>query len=221
MSDLMKVGPDYGGTGTFKPFTSGITAAQRVADAHARYFEAARSGNAFSVSGAAAGFAAASTMVSPLAAGTGVPVAGIFNPNNSGVLAVVMLATVTIVYGAATPTIGVPVFNFIPPSAGITATGSAGLPANLGNATGSSKCRGFSNAALTGSPAATMLRPVAGNVTVLVNATANNQMSVWSEEVAGMIVVPPGAFLGIALSAAGTGETVNGALVWEEVPYLI
>jgi glucan biosynthesis protein len=50
MSDLQKVGPDYGGSGTFKPFTADTTGAQRVQDAHARYFEAVRSGNVYALS---------------------------------------------------------------------------------------------------------------------------------------------------------------------------
>lgn len=41
MSDLMKVGPDWGTLGTFKPFTSGASGAQRVLDAHGRYYDSA------------------------------------------------------------------------------------------------------------------------------------------------------------------------------------
>src|SRR5256885_673401 len=53
MSDLQKVGPDYGGTGTFKPLTADISGAQRVQDAHARYFETTSRGNVFTAANSA------------------------------------------------------------------------------------------------------------------------------------------------------------------------
>lgn len=54
MSDLTKVGPDFGGTGTFKPFTSGISGGQRTTDAHGRYMDAALAGRLFTASNVAA-----------------------------------------------------------------------------------------------------------------------------------------------------------------------
>ncbi|MEO6293047.1 MAG: hypothetical protein ABIO88_10565, partial [Burkholderiaceae bacterium] len=54
MSDLQKVGPDFGNLGTFKPFTANISGGQRVADAHGRYLTAALEGRLFSASNVAA-----------------------------------------------------------------------------------------------------------------------------------------------------------------------
>lgn len=39
MSDLQRVGPVVGATGTSVPFTADVTGAQRIVDAHGRYFE--------------------------------------------------------------------------------------------------------------------------------------------------------------------------------------
>lgn len=52
----MKVGADFGGAGTFKPFTATISGAQRVSDTHARYMDAVLAGRVFSqaVTGGAA-----------------------------------------------------------------------------------------------------------------------------------------------------------------------
>lgn len=56
MSDLQRVGPVFGGTGTAPPFTADISGAQRVQDAHGRYFDSAmRNQMYFATSGGAAG----------------------------------------------------------------------------------------------------------------------------------------------------------------------
>lgn len=54
MSELMKIGPDFGGLGTFKPFTGNISGGQRVADAHGRYMTAALEGRLFTACNVAA-----------------------------------------------------------------------------------------------------------------------------------------------------------------------
>lgn len=54
MSDLQRVGPIYGGSGTAPPFTAGITGAQRTQDAHGRYMQAVLEGRVFSASNVAA-----------------------------------------------------------------------------------------------------------------------------------------------------------------------
>ena len=53
MSDLMKVGPNYGGTGVATPYTAGFSGQQRVSDAHGRYLQAVMENRAFYMSGAA------------------------------------------------------------------------------------------------------------------------------------------------------------------------
>lgn len=54
MSDLQRVGPVFGGTGTAPPFTAGLSGSQRVQDAHGRYTDAALAGRLFSASNVAA-----------------------------------------------------------------------------------------------------------------------------------------------------------------------
>jgi hypothetical protein len=45
MSDLQRVGPLAGAVGTAQPFTADSTAAQRVTDAHSRYWDSVKNGN--------------------------------------------------------------------------------------------------------------------------------------------------------------------------------
>lgn len=54
MSDLQRVGPVFGGSGTAPPFTATVTGAQRVADAHGRYMSASLEGRVFTAQNVAA-----------------------------------------------------------------------------------------------------------------------------------------------------------------------
>ena len=72
-------------------------------------------------------------------------------------------------------------------------------------------------AAITGSSAGIVLRPL-GQGSYSPSAVANGALATFFEETAGSIIVPPGAFLGIAGSATTAG-LVQAAMSWCEIDW--
>jgi len=207
--DQGKVGPVTGGDGTVQNLRLGRDSAIVTQDAHARYQEAVVRGNVYT--GTAIQITIVAANNSPLGAG-GTPVVGIFNPTSSGKNAVIWRAVAATASGtpAAQPFC---IWNVIPAPAGITAAGTSGVN-NFTFAAAGSQMKLFSNAAWTGSSAATALRPI-GGITAVAAGSTNPTVS---EETAGEIVVPPGAAAGIACgNAAGTTWILSASMTWEEV----
>jgi len=217
-----QVGEVRGAAGTNPNFRQGAYCEQIVNDTGlGRYFEAVRWGRAFSLSTPAAGVAGAATQISPLAAVTGTPLVGIFNPTGSNKAAAILSAAVFFTNNGAAIT-GVPgvVWNVIPNPAGITAAGGAGaVSARLDN-TAASAMRTFVNVVPTGLVGATMLRYIEGGAALVPSSTTING-SGWqfSEETAGRILVSPGAFAGLATSIGLTSYNVGASMVWAEVDW--
>lgn len=209
MSDLMKVGPDYGGTGTFKPFTAGITAAQRTIDAHGRYFDTTMRGNVYfaNVNGAAA------TAFTGGAAGT--PLVGLYNPANSGKMFSILAASVGIRVSASAA--GVATFNLWGgPS--VLPTGTRTNPTNmLSLAASGSAAACFVNTAMTSSTAIAQLFPVASYYWA---TAANANLASNFVDIGGAVIVTPGNLVALGATAALTSATYDASLVWEELPYL-
>lgn len=181
-----------------------------VQDGNGRYYEMAYRGQLFTASTAAAGVTIAATHVSPLAAATGTPLLGIFNPVNSGVNLMILRAKVATVSG--TPG-GEFVWNVIPNPAGIT---SATFVQGLGNKSfavgGFGKA--YTNTALTGSALATMFRPLGGPAAIAAGAGTYSVEEVTD----GDMVIAPGGFAGIAATAAGTTHIAAASITWAELP---
>jgi hypothetical protein len=214
MSDLQRVGPVYGGTGTAPPFTASISGAQRTTDAHGRYFEAVRSGNVWTLTTAYAGV----TLVAASAIGQTAwsPIVGIFNPANSGKNCVVVAGMAN--YLSGTPTAGGLVWGFVAPTTAVTATGGNGAVNALTLTTGGSAAKTFVMSAMTGSAASAILAPFP--VSPFAGAiAASTPLGAWSD-VAGLFVCPPGACIGIT-GTLGTATVCAGFLAWEEVPVLV
>jgi hypothetical protein len=213
MSDLQRVGPVYGGTGTAPPFTAGITAAQRVQDAHGRYAEAVRNGSVWTLSTAYAGV----TLVAASAIGQTAwsPIVGIFNPANSGKNCNILLGFASYISG--TPTAGGIVWGFVPANAGVTATGGNGAVNALTLTTGGSTAKTFIMSAMTGSAASAILAPFPASP--FAGAIAATTPLGALQEVGGLFNCPPGACLGIT-GTLGTATLLQGFLAWEEVPVL-
>lgn len=209
MSDLQVRGPLYGGTGTASPFTADSTGAQRTTDAHARYLDAVRNGNVFQLSVAAG----AATAYTGAAAGT--PLAAIMNPLGSGKLAVVLavgLASRVAASGAGTVT-----FNLWG-GVSVNPTGTATSPLNLLSLVNSgASCRGFANAALTGSTALGLLLPLASYYWA---TAAGAIIAPTFFDVAGLAVAIPGNMIALGATAALTSATYDVSIIWEEIPYL-
>lgn len=204
-----KVGPVTGADQTAQELRMGRSAELIVADGHAVYQESVSRGGVFTVSVVQATIATANN--SPLGAG-GTPLVGIFNPANSPKNLVVLRAVIGTASGtpAAQPFC---VWNVIPAPAGITAAGAQGVNNFTFQAAGS-VAKSFSNSAITGSVAATALRIIGGTAAIAAGAGIYSV----TEDTKGEIVVPPGAFAGIACgNGAGTTWIVSAALSWEEV----
>lgn len=212
MSDLQRVGVVNGGTGTAPPFTAGITGAQRVSDAHGKYFDAVWGGRVFFLSAAAA----AATAYAGGAAGT--PFIAIHNPANSGKLISLLVVTYgNAVAASAAGTVRASVYG----GPSVIPTGTQTPPNSaLSLSVGGSVAKGFVNTALTGSTALTLL----GTLGSYYWATAAGAAEVTTPgfcDIGGLWVAAPGNQLAFGFSAALTSATWEGALYWEELPYLL
>lgn len=179
-----------------------------ISELQGKYGELVSRGQVFCFGAAAVTYAA--TGNTPLAAGTGVPVVGILNPANSTVNCQILGVWITTTSG--TP--GGPFYwNVIPNPTGITAAGSTPISLLTFNSAGS-VAKAFANAALTGSAAATYLRPIGGPAAVAAGAGLYGV----AEDTAGGIVVQPGAFAGVAGTAVGTSHVISSGMIWAEIP---
>lgn len=176
---------------------------------HGRYYEITKRGAVYCATTPAVGVTAGATNVSPLAANTGVPLIGLYNPLGSSVDLSILKAWVQSISG--TPG-GAVVWNVIPAPANITAAGSQGLNAYTFITGGQAKV--FANAAITGSPLATVYRPLAGITAVASGAGQGGGL----EEMAGDLIIRPGQFAGLAVAAAGTTWVLTAGVEWAEYP---
>jgi hypothetical protein len=206
MSDMQRVGPVFGTTGSEAPFTAGITGAQRVQDAHGRYMEAVRSGNVYKVS-VAGGAATAYT-----GAAGGTPLIGVHNPPNSGVILAVLAASINgRAQASAAGTVGVNLWAG--PSA--TPTGTVTAPTNLWSLSpAGSAALGFSNTALTGSTALGLMMSL---LTYYWATAAAAAFAPGFFDIGGLIVLAPGNQVTLGATAALTSATYDASLIYEEI----
>jgi hypothetical protein len=209
MSDLMKVGSDWGLPGTFKPFTSGVSGAQRVTDAHARYLDAVMAGRVFY--GTVAGGAA--TAYTGGAAGT--PFIGVHNPANSNKLLVLLgVSVASRVAASAAGTVGFNVWagpSVLPTGTVTPATNALSLAAS------GSASRLFLNTALTGSTALALALPLGSYYWA---TAAGAIIAPTFFDVAGLVVAAPGNQFTFGGTAALTSATYDVAAYWEEIPFM-
>lgn len=215
MSDLQKVGFDYGGSGTFKPFTADITSAQRVQDAHARYFDAVRNGGVYGVSARGLTLAAGQGYAQAAAATINF---AFWNPLNSGKMLVLMKFSFATVSG--TPAAGEVNYQI---SAGNSITSTAnGVHVNTytGAIVGSvaKSWVKASAAAIAGNTAFNDLRPAFAQTAT---AAANPITSLATDNIDGEIVLQPGMAFTFGVGGAGTTHVASVGLMWEELPFLV
>lgn len=201
-------------TGGDAKFRSDPTSASVITAAHGELWEAARLGRVFLVASAVG--ATLNGQTNPLGA-AGTPLVAIHNPPGNTKAAVIWKAFCSLICGAsATPVL--PVWNYIPAPAGITAAGGSAAVNMLLGGQGSSM-KTFVGAALTGSAAATFLRPFMGNFNDPRHAgtTSETSAGILVEETNGGIIVPPGVCL--IANAAPAGAAVTGCIgfIYEEV----
>lgn len=229
MSDLMKVGPDWGTSGTFKPFTSGISGSQRTSDAHARFMDANLSGRVFST-GTAAGLSISNVTFTLATTGnTATPIIGVWNPVTSPVNLVIWQAILAVYQTSLTAMVGPGGFVWMVATGQSATLSTAVTPYNRKTLVASgSYARGLNGGALTGftGTLATMCASQlngGSNLTTAftetaVGARSTNVSSV--ENIDGAIIVPPGGVLALMASVTPVVHTALSGLVWEEVPIL-
>lgn len=212
MSDLMKIGSNWGAAGAFAPLTAGTSGAQRVIEAHGRYVDAVLAGRVWS------GRLSAATPTAYVGAAGGTPLIGVHNPANSQKLALLYIVGYAArgqVSAAGTTALAV----WSGPSALPTGTVTAATGAFSLVASGSSMVM-FSNTAMTGSTALTMALPL--NAFHLIGATPvseSNMPSVY--DVHGIVVLAPGNQFAVGVTVVPTGLTCDLAVYWEEIPYFV
>lgn len=215
MADLQSVGPVWGGQGTFKPFTSGPSGAQRVADAHARYMQAVLEGRVYYMDSDSVTAAAANTTKGAL--GTAKFVVGFYNPPSSGKIAIVWRATQATVSG--TPA-GPLFYNGLPYAGKITSAATGTIRNALSHQASGSAMTAQTGVVLAATPADTtsvlfQLGQAGGPAAIAAGAGMYSVI----DEVAGYWVVPPGMLFGLCATGAGTSHVLQATLVWEEIPY--
>jgi len=194
--------------GTTPPIRQGQLGDVIVSEVHGRYYETNYRGALFSTFINA--LTVASTHASPIAAGTGTAIIGIYNPAGSG-------KNVSIVRVQQATTSGTPggplLWNTIPNPQNITASFAAAY-SNFNLAQQGSVTRIFNNTALTASTAGVAFRTAGGAAAV----AATGVILTYSEEYAGDLLVTPGSMIGLAATAAGTSHVISCFVEWEEIP---
>ena len=179
-----------------------------VSELAPNYSMLAQSGLVFTTFATAVTLAA--THASPIAAGTGTPLISIFNPSNSGK----NLHVIKMLQATTSGTPGGPLlWNLIPNPANITAASSAPF-SNLSLSQTGSVARCWNNTAVTGSTAGTAYRTAGGPAA----AIATGSVLTFVEDFKGSIIIPPGAMLALAATAAGTAHIISAFAEWAELP---
>jgi hypothetical protein len=146
----------------------------------------------------------------------GTPLLSLYNPAASGVDLVLLQARLAIrTTGSAAVATD---FNFWAANqGGVAVTGTQTAARNLySQANTGSAAYGMANTANTGALASSLIAP---SVSIgLTAATAVTNVGLFTDEVKGLIVVSPGAYLAWGASVAPTGAAMDGALIWAEIP---
>lgn len=181
-----------------------------VTELNGRYATLAAMGQLFHAGSGSVTIAAAN--VGPLAAATGQPILGLYNPLTSGRNLHILKHGVTTVSG--TPG-GPMVWNYGLQQNITQAPSNVIVPGLLaGGAGGGAVAKAFANVALTGSTLQTYLRDA-----VAISAVAAAFIERFlMEDDGGDIIVPPGGMLSLAAFAAGTTHLVRANLTWAELP---
>lgn len=206
------VGPQAvnAGDGAALNVRGGKTGDVIVSELHPRYFEATYRNNVFSLS-----VVTAAAVTAYVGAAAGTPQICLYNPVNSGKNAVIIsanAANVVAASAAGTVTWGL----YFGPTAAITQATTTAPRSMLTLQAAGSVMTGFINAALTSGTAAVGVIPLGYYYWATAAGALATSLSL--PEVAGQIIIPPGAYAALGGSAALTSATWIGGLVWSESP---
>ena len=205
MSDLQRVGPVFGGTGTAPPFTADITGAQRVQDAHGRYFDTASRNQVFF----AANQAGQTTTVGLATTYVGCVVS---NPVGSSVnLVINKIGWMETVIASAVNGVGIAVgYNAttnVTHTTPLNVNGTRFMGTNNGGV-----ARADSSATLPTAPVYYMFMDDTPT------ATTNPKGGIVDLE--GSLIIPPGGYVCTVTTAASPAAAFWASIQWEELPIL-
>lgn len=181
-----------------------------VSELHGRYYSLAKRGLVFGFSTAAVTIAA--THNSPLAANTGTPIIGLWNPVASGKDLVVLKHSIASVSG--TPG-GPMVWNW----GTVTATAAAlstVVSGRMGQSPAGSIANVYSNVVTTSSLAGALHFHAAGISAVAATGQGGANAPVY-EDRGGDIIIPPGSWGALCSTATGTSHVIQASVVWAEL----
>jgi hypothetical protein len=219
-----RVGPDTLGDGAEAKLRQGRSAEQIVQELHGRFYEQTKRGNVFSDGFGLTAINNATYTTATLGP-TVTPIAGLYNPNNSGVDCVILEASLSLVMTALAAT-GPGGFAWAA-SVGNAAVSTGNEPLNRYALTlGGSKARGLCNVAPTGLTNNLVVRfgsalfgGSAENVSFTATAVAMQTQALGAKELFdGSLIVPPGGVLALLATTTPAAHSAVSALVWEEVP---
>lgn len=211
------------GEGTFPDARVTRDAAQLVADSHGRFFDAAMREALFS-DGMTATSLAAATFTTGTPGNTGTPIAGVYNPLNSGVILNILQATLCITITNATNT-GCGAFAWMA-SAGNYAITTGNTPFNRKFGSGGSRAKGMCGVALTGltNNMAVKFGSALGGGSIanfsFVGTAAGQVTPQYTavENFDGSILVPEGCVLGLYCTTQPVAHSATSSILWEEIP---
>lgn len=224
MSDLQVRGIQIGSSGSAVPFTAGITGAQRVSDAHGRFWDAAFYNRLFSGGAGLIAINNATFTIATLGA-TATPIIGLYNPLSSTVFASVLQATLATIMTALQAT-GPGGYQWAVSTGNNALTlGSGGFNRKILAQSGS-YCRNMSGVALTGltNNLVAMQGSALGggssyNAALLGTAAGFQTQQVTSvENFEGGLMVPPGGVLALLATTTPVAHSVVPSILWEELP---
>lgn len=205
-----RVGPGFAQDGTLSDPRMTKDLGTTVQELHGRYYEAAYRGAVFTCSTAAAGITLSATSLSPLAAGTGTPIIGLFNPQGSGKNLIINKLALTVITSSAST--GNIVWNYAINQT-ITAAANGTVNSNLLGGAAASVAKAYVNTATTGSTAGIMLRPA---FQLQFITAAGESVGTCEQDLNSDIIVPPGGYIALANGVSNTTTVLSAGITWEE-----
>ena len=218
-----RVGPDTLLDGSQAKIRQGRSAEAIVQELHGRFYEQTKRGNVFSD-----GFGLTAinnaTYTTATVGATVTPIAGLYNPSNSGVDCVLIEVSLALVMTALAAT-GPGGFAYSL-SVGNAAVTTGNEPLNRYALTqGGAKARGLCNVAPTGLTnnltvrfGSSLMGGSAENASFTATAVAMQTQALGAKELLdGSLIVPPGGVLALLATTTPAAHSAVSSIVWEEV----
>lgn len=205
----MDIGLKRLGRSLYDYLRGSLSGALIVTDAHARFYEAVKTGNVFTIQSKST-TVTVTTDISPLPATTGRAGVAVFNPIGSGVDLVIWKAGVAHVSG--TP--GGPAYLDVLDNAQCTVTNKSDAINSLTLKTGGHKAQCYAAAVPGNTLVARMLKALCGSTAAIAMGAGVHS---FEDNIDGAIVIPEGGMCALTWHAVGTSHIYSSWLTFEEV----